>query len=74
MRASRLVQVSHTVVTPQHTRKINIKLGLKRCYDDINEFFGLYTTGDRVFYHVFLWTYAVAAILSIALAYNIITA
>lgn len=36
-------------------RKFNLMLGLKRCFNDFNEYMGIETTGDKIFYHAYLW-------------------
>ena len=35
-------------------RKFNLVKGLKSCFDDFNEWLGIETTGDKIFYHTCL--------------------
>lgn len=36
-------------------RKFNLVKGLKRCFNDFNDYMGIETTGDKIFYHTYLW-------------------
>lgn len=52
----------------QRKRKFNLMLGLKRCFNDFNDYFGIETKGDKIFYHTYLW--ATIAILAVVVNFR----
>lgn len=51
-------------------RKFNLKLGLKRCFNDFNNYFEIETKGDKIFYHSYLWASIVMLIMVITFKMN----
>lgn len=51
--------------TQPRKRKFNLVLGLKRCFNDFNEYLGIETTGDKIFYHTYLWVNMTVVIMCI---------
>lgn len=48
-------RMERTQAARNQCRKFNLKKGLKRCFDDFNEYMGIETKGDKIFYHTYLW-------------------
>lgn len=49
----------------KQSRKFNLKLGLKRCFDDFNDYMGIETTSDKIFYHTYFWATVVMLVITI---------
>lgn len=44
-----------TVIERPRKRKFNLMLGLKRCFNDFNNYFEIESKSDKIFYHSYLW-------------------